>query len=425
MSPKCTKISFGKINRYIFLIFIGAIFRTFFSFLEGQSTNFDDENKHPIVFCLTYSIGLCLNFILVIILKIRNKSAKKLYIEKEIAYLESLSSDSDTRKSVKANVFSNLHIKPTCKKEKFLWILIVSIIDYISYVIYSISWISTDNYLNTWGITIGFISIFSYKILQIKLYKHHFLCIIFIIIEGILFNIIGEKFSKKNFMKNYPYYISFLSTEIIFSLVFVIYKYMMYKKYIKAYEILFFQGIIETILGVITLIITTKIGKIDNFFDFIRSLDGKEIGIFIALIVNQFIVYSIQITVIDIFSPFHVFLLNILEEFFLFFFMIKSYNSNLKLIITNIVCIIICLVLILIFIEIIELNFCGLSYMTKKNIELRAKLDSEININDLDKKVDYEGYSLTFKNDTIKVNDVNELITIERDSISGSNENDD
>ena len=79
----------------------------------------------------------------------------------------------------------------------------------------------------------------------------------------------------------------------------------------------------------------------------------------------------------------------------------------------------------LIFIELIELNFCGLSYMTKKNIELRAKLDSEININDLDKKVDYEGYSLTFKNDTIKVNDVNELITIERDSISGSNENDD
>ena len=199
---------------------------------------------------------------------------------------------------------------------------------------------------------------------------------------------------------------------------------MMYKKYIKAYEILFFQGIIETILGVITLIITTKIGKIDNFFDFIRSLDGKEIGIFIALIVNQFIVYSIQITVIDIFSPFHVFLINVLEEFILFFFLIKKHNSNLKLIITNIICIIICLVLMLIFIELIELNFCGLSYMTKKNIDLRARLDSEININDLDKKVNYEGYSLTFKNDRISnLTDENELFPMEKDCNGVSTEN--
>ena len=35
--------------------------------------------------------------------------------------------------------------------------------------------------------------------------------------------------------------------------------------------------------------------------------------------------------------------------------------------------------MILVFLEIIELNFCGLSYMTKKNIELRAQLDSIIN----------------------------------------------
>ena len=32
--------------------------------------------------------------------------------------------------------------------------------------------------------------------------------------------------------------------------------------------------------------------------------------------------------------------------------------------------------MVLVFIEIIQLNFCGLSYMTKKNIEQRAKLDS-------------------------------------------------
>ena len=35
--------------------------------------------------------------------------------------------------------------------------------------------------------------------------------------------------------------------------------------------------------------------------------------------------------------------------------------------------------MILVFIEIIQLNFCGLSYMTKKNIEERARIDSMFN----------------------------------------------
>ena len=45
----------------------------------------------------------------------------------------------------------------------------------------------------------------------------------------------------------------------------------------------------------------------------------------------------------------------------------------------------------LIYLEIIELNFCGLSYMTKKNIELRAHLDSIANEeNDINKENDEE-----------------------------------
>ena len=101
MSGRIPKISFGKINRYIILILIGAIFRGLLTFLENQSSNFAEQNKHPIVYSMTYSIGLCLNFILLIILKIRNKSAKKIYIEKEKDSLDSFSSDSDSRKLIK------------------------------------------------------------------------------------------------------------------------------------------------------------------------------------------------------------------------------------------------------------------------------------------------------------------------------------
>ena len=45
--------------------------------------------------------------------------------------------------------------------------------------------------------------------------------------------------------------------------------------------------------------------------------------------------------------------------------------------------------MILVFIEIIQLNFCGLSYMTKKNIEERARIDAMLN-DDIDDNDDEE-----------------------------------
>ena len=416
MSRKCTKISFGKINRYIILILFGAIFRSLLTLLEQNSVNFENENKHPIVYSMIYSLGLCLNFILVLIIKFRKKSAKE--VERKKSVVDNLLPlDKDNR----INAFANMNIKQITNKEKYLWILLISIIDYISYVFFCKFWVNYDNYLNTWAFTIGFMSIFSYKILQIKYYRHHYLCIIVIIIEGISYNIISHKFYPEAFMKNYLHYLSFLVTEVIFSLLSVLDKYLIHKKYINSYEILFSQGIIEFILGVITLTITTKINKLDNFFDFIHSLsnNGKEIVIFVALIIDQFFVYAVQITVIDIFSPFHVFLMKIINEFILFFSTIDKNINNIKVLILTLVCIVTCLIMILIFIEIIELNFCGLSYMTKKNIELRARLDSVLEVNDDEKGgIDYEGYLLSLKDDKLKeLNDINEIYSIDRNSI--------
>ena len=57
---------------------------------------------------------------------------------------------------------------------------------------------------------------------------------------------------------------------------------------------------------------------------------------------------------------------------------------------------------ILIFVELIELNFLGLSTMTKRNIELRARHDSmEGDINDIiiEKKIDLGEYELELKNE--------------------------
>ena len=57
--------------------------------------------------------------------------------------------------------------------------------------------------------------------------------------------------------------------------------------------------------------------------------------------------------------------------------------------------------------------------MTKKNIELRAKLDSVLEVNDDEKGgIDYEGYLLSLKDDKLKeLNDINEIYSIDRNSI--------
>ena len=142
MSGGIPKITFGKINRYIILILIGAIFRGLLTFLETQSSNFAEQNKHPIVYSMTYSIGLCLNFILLIIFKIRNKSEKDIYIEKEKdkdkeKINTKVLSNKDNKNSYKVDTSINtLRIKHISKKEKYLWILMISIVDYIAYVIF-------------------------------------------------------------------------------------------------------------------------------------------------------------------------------------------------------------------------------------------------------------------------------------------------
>ena len=80
--------------------------------------------------------------------------------------------------------------------------------------------------------------------MKVKLYKHHFISIGIIIIIGLLYNIPLGLYNADNIKKYYDAYLSYTLTGISFSLTYVIYKYMMIKKYIKFYEILFFEGVL-------------------------------------------------------------------------------------------------------------------------------------------------------------------------------------
>ena len=411
MSCKYKFINCGKTNRYIFSILIGAVFYAFVIVLENESTVFKDKNEnnpHPIVYTLIYTFSLCLSFIFLIIYKIRTKS-------------QSINNNSIT---IEQNLYTRKTMKTIChqvkivtKKEKFLWILLVSVIDYVAFSFNSIFWITMDNYINNWSTNFLSISLFSYFILKTKLYKHHFVCIATIVIIGLLFNIPLGVFSQEKIGNYYDYYLSFIFTGIFFNLTYVLYKKMMLKKYIKSYEILFFQGIIESILGIITLIIMTKYDYIDNYWKFIEKLDKKEIIIILLIILGRFLFHSMIMIIIDFLSPFYVFLVYVIGEIAFFLHKMKDYP---KIIISSIIFFNVSIFTILLFIELIELNCFGLSYMTKKNIELRAKLDSDLNKNiyEDDQGIAYKGYDFDFKKFQSKVE--NELFPLD-ESLSFAN----
>ena len=174
-------------------------------------------------------------------------------------------------------------------------------------------------------------------------------------------------------------------TSALYSLTHVLDKYYILTKHIKPIEIIFYQGLFELVFSIIALIITTKYGLGDNFYDYREQLDKKEVIFLILLIIFNFFYYSLVIFIIDIFSPFYIFSIYLISSILNYFIDLINNVINIDdLEILFFIGNIFCLFIVLIFFEIIELNCFGLSKMTKKNIQLRAQLDSILEDNDDD-----------------------------------------
>ena len=374
MAKKCKIITLGRVNKRIFIILIGGVFYTGILFVEQESIIFDKGNNvHPIIYSIMNSLSLCLSFIPLIIYYYKTRRKNK----DILAFRQYSLGERES--------FHNL--KPISRTEKFLWILLASVIDFFCVLFSSIFWVTNDSYLSTLQINIIPMAIFSYLILKMKLYKHHYLCIIAVIIKSIIFSIIFGTFSNiQSFTKEIlPLIVTFI-TDVVSCLTFVMYKYFMTIKYINPYKIMFFRGLIESPLSIITLVITSyKFKHIDDFSVFKEKANIKEILILIAWIIIYFLYMLIFFKTIEIFNPFYLYFSIILSEYIVFFISIE--NFEIWQIICTIFLMLLCSFMILVFVEIIELNFCGLSKMTKDSIELRARFDSMVSedndINDI------------------------------------------
>ena len=261
--------------------------------------------------------------------------------------------------------------------------------------------------INIWIFDILFISLFSYLILKKKIYKHHYISIIIIIITGVSLDIILGNYN--DFYYNIgPNIINFVC-EILFSLGLVINRYTMEFKFCSVYEICFYQGIIGFFLYVLLLILSKYIKFLNNFFDNFEGFKTKHIFIFIIIVIFQFIHNLCIFNTIINTSTCHILIIIVLGELSHYFINLFYGKDNSIIIIIALLFI---LFMILIFIEVIELNFFGLSKNTKKNITLRAKLDEKNCINndndilDNDEDLDTESFFNESRRNTNRENDI-------------------
>ena len=158
MQKKCKKISLGKISKYLLLVIFASIFLTCLYYLKLESKFFAKNNdSHPVVYNTIYSLGLCLSVSLFLITKLCNKSKNK-----------KSSNNSDQNYKI-YSIDYQAKAKEVYRREKYLWILLVSIIDFISNMLANFFWHDQDCHFCSWVINIFILTLLSRLILKFEL----------------------------------------------------------------------------------------------------------------------------------------------------------------------------------------------------------------------------------------------------------------
>ena len=103
---------------------------------------------------------------------------------------------------------------------------------------------------NTWITYILFTSIFYYLICKAKVYNHHYLSIIIILLAGLIIDIFQNNF-KNDFETDIIGFIFSIIRVILLSFNYVIIKYTMEIKFVSPFEIGVYNGLINLILFII------------------------------------------------------------------------------------------------------------------------------------------------------------------------------
>jgi len=264
--------------------------------------------------------------------------------------------------------------------------------------------------------------IFSYLIYRIRLYKHQFFFISFIILFSIIRYTNNFIFFKK--VDNISiFYIFFELISTFFESIIIVYiKGLMEYKFFSPFKICYAFGLIKSIIIIIISIIVFFVDNDNNdgcYFQVNNTcyLDNmfKEFSKFGFLNFLSIFLYSIICGIlkfqfyyiINKYTIFHILLLIQNREFIYYIFNIYYIYNKINVtpisVIIKSISYILEFFMILVFLEIIELNFCGLNENVKRKIKDRA--DDEVKLSLIDKENENEERNSSFDNSLDDIKD--------------------
>ena len=334
-------ISLGQIDKNLIAIVIGCI-ACFLNRLLNQYKN------TILVDCkILTSIYIIIPRIFTVFLFIKAKMNSK--VSKKIINLNK------EKSFIKAN--------EEIVKDKWGFIFLAALFFFIQ----NISLVFTfDTKTNAWIFYIVLASLFYYLIFKIQLYRHHYVSAALILLIGITIDLITK--NLKNEIMKISLLIKYIK-EIFFALYNVMAKFIMEKKYVSVYELSFYIGVINFILSAIIEVFDYFFFKYDDLDKYFNNFDIKELLVMLGIISSQFVLNIAYLFTIKIYSPCHVFIIFVFGQ--LAYYITFEEGALISALVISLLIFI--LFLSLIFSEIIELNFCGLSRNTKKNIAARSE----------------------------------------------------
>ena len=341
-------ISLGKIDKNLIPLIIGCII----CFLDRLLKQYDEALlfKNTILTNLFISFSRLFALIPYLILKKRSEKIKVNEIEKTNNFVIEY---------IYTNIGENI-------KDKYKYILLSALVYFIQAILFIFTFKIQSN---TWSLYILTTPIFYYLILKIKLYRHHYLCIVLILLIGLIIDISLENI-QNDLTNNLLLFFITLIREILFSFHNVFVKYIMEKKFVSVYEYTFYNGLIHFSLTGIFALLDYLFFKLYNYEDYFNNFNITELLVLVGILITQFILNLSLLFTIKNNTPCHAFILYVFGRFAYYINSSKYYKL---VIIVVIIGLLFMLLFSLIFNEIIEINLWGLSYNTRKNIAIRAE----------------------------------------------------
>lgn len=345
------KISFGDVNKFLFFPFIAGFLKLFLDFfLEYVDKEFA---KHSLINIFNESLGIFLAVIPFLIDKITNHNFEFKFGKKH--YL----------------------------------IILCSFLYFIHK--YFLVCITHFDMNNLWLIDIIFLSLFSYLILDQKIYKHQIASFIVLMVCSIVFFYFYFRTQEMIFVE----FLIMVFSELVFSVAHALIKYI-FDNFddCSVWEICTYEGFLCCLIYLLLLIICSnceieegsKVLQVFNHinydgkiyldtFGYFKEMGGFEVGMFLIRMIIRACYYLSLLFTLKYLTPSHIVIVLLSDEIYIS--LQEDATGDVAYIITTIILYPIIYFSIFVFTEIIELNFFGLSDYTRKNIRTRFVKEKE------------------------------------------------